>query len=161
MGNRKEKEQWKKETLQTVIWRCYTLHFWLRNSILARLPHFPAVSIIIRVPRSQQNTPSCLPPGCWQWVLCVTGAKLYLTKCQGICAPIFAQLLFRDVNFPLAICLGRMYLFYKLVSDFSKFTLMKKNQHFLSTSSYYIYQKYSIVKFQCLFLVRYTKDFTC
>lgn len=42
MDSRKEKEQWKKETLQTVIWRCHTLHFWLTNGILALLPHFPA-----------------------------------------------------------------------------------------------------------------------
>lgn len=89
----------------------------------------------------------------------MTGAKLYLTNCKGICVPIFAQLLFRDVNFPVAMCLGQVYLFYKLVSliDFSKFALMKKNQHFLSNSSYYIYQKHSVVKFQCLFLVRYSK----
>lgn len=131
------------------------------SSTFARLPCL--VSIILRVPRSQQNAPYCLPLVCLQWVLCVTGAKLYLTNCKGICVPIFAQLLFRDVNFPVAMCLGQMYLFYKLVSllDFSKFALMKKNQHFLSNSSYYIYQKYSVVKFQCLFLVRYSKDFTC
>lgn len=38
--------------------------------------------------------------------------------------------------------------------------LNKKFQHFLFKSSYYVYQKCSIVKFQCLFPVMSNKDFT-
>lgn len=114
-------------------------------STFSTLPCF--VPILLRVTRWQQNPPSCLPLDCWESVLCVTSAKLYPAKCKGICVPIFAQLLCRDVDFPVVTCLGQMYLFYKPVSlIFSKFTLMKKIQHFLSNRSYYIYQKYSVVK---------------
>lgn len=140
------------------------------NNILVLLPHcsvpHPSSSVLLQ--QSRTLSPFCLliaGSDCSAG----TGAKPCLAKFNAICVPIFAQILFKGLNFPVVACLGQMYLFYRLVlfrflsfsnQIYKKIVLNKKLQHFLFNSSQYIYQKSSVVKFQCLFPVRNNKDFT-